>query len=151
MEKRSRRRTIFYLTVHGQRSSSPPLRPVKGQFIRLKGNDQSLLERVIRTPDVYCVPRNNGEIFLGATMEEEGFNSVNTAGPIMDFLYHSFQIIPAVYELSVQEIGSGFRPALRDNQPLISPSHLKNCWFNTLLSTWYFNCSRGCTIICHYS
>lgn len=107
-----------------------PLRPVKGQFIRLQGKDK-LLDRVVRTPNVYCIPRQNGELFLGATMEEEGFNSSNTAGPVMDFLYHAFQILPAVYELSIQEIGAGFRPALRDNQPLISSSPLKNCWFNT--------------------
>ena len=105
-----------------------PLRPVKGQFIRLEGTD--ILESVIRTPTVYCVPRA-GELFLGATMEEEGFNKRNTAGPIMDLLYHTFQILPAVYELPVLEFGSGFRPALRDNQPLIGSSPLNNCWFNT--------------------
>ena len=106
-----------------------PLRPVKGQFIRLQGTE--LLERVVRTPDVYCIPRSDGELFLGATMEEEGFNEANTAGAIMDFLYHSFQILPGVYELAIVEKGSGFRPALRDNQPLISSSPLENCWFNT--------------------
>jgi glycine oxidase len=106
-----------------------PLRPVKGQFICLQGTE--LLKRVVRTPNVYCIPRSNGEYFLGASMEEEGFNGKNTAGAVMDFLYHAFQILPGIYELDIAETGSGFRPALRDNQPLISASPLHNCWFNT--------------------
>lgn len=109
---------------------SLPLRPVKGQFVRLRGQEE-LLERVVRTPNVYCIPRQQGELFLGASMEEEGFHNANTGGPIMDFLYHAFQILPGVYELEIEEIGSGFRPALRDNQPLIGSSSLGNCWFNT--------------------
>ena len=56
------------------------LRPVKGQLLRLRG--PRLLTRVIRTPEVYLVPREDGELLVGATMEEMGFDLTSTAGAV---------------------------------------------------------------------
>ena len=67
---------------------------------------------------------------MGATMEEEDFDARQTAGATLDFLYHAFQVLPGVYEMVVEHSGCGFRPALRDNQPLIGPGPLKNLWLN---------------------
>ena len=105
-----------------------PMRPVKGQYVILEG--EPLIQRVIRSPNVYMIPRKN-QLFLGATMEEEGFNTQNTAGAILDLLYHAFQILPGVYELKMVEQGVGFRPAMRDNQPLMGHSTFENLWWNT--------------------
>ena len=112
--------------------SSLPLRPVKGQFLILapKEDSEPLIQHVIRTPDVYIIPRENGQLYLGATMEEEGFDDRQTAGASLDLLYHAFQVLPGVYEMIVRESGHGFRPALRDNQPMIGPSSHSNLWFN---------------------
>jgi len=105
-----------------------PMRPVKGQFLIVHGNP--LIEHTIRTPDVYMVPRPNGEIYIGATMEEEGFSMAIRAGHQLDLLYHSWQFIRGIYELNILESGVGFRPALRDHQPAIGRSQLSNLWLN---------------------
>ena len=109
-----------------------PLRPVKGQFLILepKKDSKPLIERVIRTPDVYIIPRKNGHLYIGASMEEEGFNHRQTVGASLDLLYHAFQVLPGVYEMNILEGGHGFRPALRDNQPMIGPSSHSNLWLN---------------------
>jgi glycine oxidase len=111
---------------------SLPLRPVKGQFLILgpKSGTTPIIDTVIRTPDVYIIPRDHGQIYLGATMEEEDFDPRQTAGATLDLLYHAFQILPAVYEMIILEQGHGFRPALRDNQPMIGQSSYGNLWFN---------------------
>ena len=87
-----------------------PLRPVKGQFIILAPKEQSepLLNHVVRTPDVYLIPRRNGRIYIGATMEEEGWDTKQSAGATLDFLYHAFQVLPGVYEMNIEESGCGF-------------------------------------------
>lgn len=105
-----------------------PMRPVKGQYVIVEGTP--LISHTIRTPDVYMVPRPNGEIYIGATMEEEGFCERLRAGHQLDLLYHSWQFIRGIYELHIKEVGVGFRPALRDHQPAIGRSHLHNLWLN---------------------
>ena len=61
-----------------------PLRPVKGQILRLRG--PGLARHVLRTPDVYLVPREEGELVVGATSEEQGFDTTITAWAVMDLL-----------------------------------------------------------------
>lgn len=96
-----------------------PLRPVKGQVLRLHGG--TLIRHVVRTPDVYLVPRTDGELVVGATMEDQGFDARSTAGATMDLLRAAWQVVPGVYDLAVTELSVGFRPALRDNLPAIGP------------------------------
>ena len=96
-----------------------PLRPVKGQILRLRG--EPLLRHVVRTPDVYLVPRDDGELVVGATMEEQGFDARSTAGATMDLLRAAWQVLPGVHDLELAELSIGFRPALRDNLPAIGP------------------------------
>lgn len=96
-----------------------PLRPVKGQAVRLRG--EPLLRHVVRTPDVYLVPREDGELLVGGTMEEQGFDGRSTAGATMDLLREAWRVLPGVYDLELAELSAGFRPALRDNLPAIGP------------------------------
>lgn len=96
-----------------------PLRPVKGQVVRLRG--EPLIHHVVRTPDVYLVPREDGELLVGGTMEEQGFDGRSTAGATMDLLREAWRVLPGVYDLAVAELSAGFRPALRDNLPAIGP------------------------------
>ena len=97
----------------------PPLglRPVKGQLVRLGGAE--LLRHVVRSPDVYLVPRRGGELLLGATMEEQGLDALPTAGATLDLLREAWRILPGVYDLAVTELSVGFRPAVRDHRPVI--------------------------------
>ncbi|MDH3786691.1 MAG: glycine oxidase ThiO, partial [Acidobacteriota bacterium] len=96
------------------------VRPVKGQLLRLRG--ETLLRHVVRTPDVYLIPRADGELLVGATMEEMGFDSTPTAGPVMDLLRHAWEILPGTYDLELAEICVGLRPALDDQRPAIGPT-----------------------------
>lgn len=106
-----------------------PLRPVKGQFLIVQGHP--LISHTMRSPDVYLVPRDDGLIYVGASMEEEGFNGKATVGAQLDLLYHSWQLFRGIYELDVIEHGFGFRPALRDHQPAIGPSPIEGLFMNT--------------------
>jgi glycine oxidase len=99
-----------------------PLRPVRGQIVRLRG--EALIRHVVRTPDVYLVPRADGELLVGATSEERGFDPAPTAGAVLELLREAFRAVPGVAELAVSELTVGFRPTLRDHLPAIGPARL---------------------------
>ena len=94
-----------------------PLRPVKGQILRLRA--ASLLRRVIRTPDIYLIPHRAGHLIVGASVEEQGFDVVPTAGATLDLLRHAWRVLPSLYDAHLEEIAVGFRPTLRDHCPVI--------------------------------
>lgn len=97
--------------------ASLPVRPVKGQLLRLRG--ERLIGHIVRTPDVYMVPRGDGELVAGATMEEQGFDRRSTAGAVYELLRHARAVLPGITELELTECNVGFRPALRDHLPAI--------------------------------
>ena len=97
-----------------------PVRPVKGQVLRLRDpRGPGLIERTIRTPDAYLVPREDGRYVLGATMEERGWDTVPTAGGVFELLRDIGEVVPGVYELEIEELLAGLRPATPDNLPAI--------------------------------
>ena len=102
-----------------------PLRPVKGQLLRLRDRGgPGLLERVLRTEDFYVVPRGDGGYVLGATVEERGFDGAVTAGALHDLLRDAVEVLPGVTELELEEARAGLRPGTPDNAPAIGPSGL---------------------------
>jgi len=94
-----------------------PMRPVKGQILRLRG--ERLVRHVIRTPDIYLVPRADGELVVGASMEDVGFDARVRAGAVHDLLREARRALPGIAELDLAECNVGFRPALRDHLPAI--------------------------------
>jgi glycine oxidase len=106
-----------------------PLRPVKGQILRLRG--ATVLQHVVRSPDVYLVPREDGELVVGATAEEQGFDRRVTAGGVLDLLRDAWRLLPAIYELELAETSVGFRPALRDFLPAIGLTPTPGLFFAT--------------------
>jgi glycine oxidase len=97
-----------------------PVRPVKGQILRLHDPDgPGLLTGVLRYEGGYLVPRADGHYVLGASMEERGFESEPSAGAVYELLRAAQELIPGVAELRLDEIGVGFRPGSPDNVPLI--------------------------------
>jgi len=100
-----------------------PLRPVKGQILRLRDPaGAGLLERIVRFEGGYLVPRGDGRYVLGATMEERGFDTTVTAGGLYELLRDAGELVPGVHELVVEEMSAGLRPAMPDNAPLLGPS-----------------------------
>jgi glycine oxidase len=100
-----------------------PLRPVKGQIIRLRDPaGPGLLERIVRFEGGYLVPRGDGRYVLGATMEERGFDTSVTAGGLYELLRDAGELVPGVHELVVDELAAGLRPATPDNAPVLGRS-----------------------------
>jgi len=102
--------------------TNPGLRPVKGQLVRLRG--MKLLDHVVRTPDVCLIPRSDGELLIGATVEELGFDESPSAGAVMDLLRHAWEILPAIYDLELSEVSVGLRSALEGHRPVIGATSI---------------------------
>ena len=122
--------------IGGLPAGTPPVRPVKGQIIRLRttastdaaGLPPGLLRRtvrgVVRGSSVYLVPRDNGELVVGATQEELGADTTVTAGGVWELLRDARTIVPGITELEIADIVAGLRPGTPDNAPVIGPSEL---------------------------
>jgi len=97
-----------------------PVRPVKGQLLRLRDpSGPGLVERVLRFEGGYLVPRADGAYVLGATMEERGFDTTVTAGGLYELLRDAHELVPGLSELVVEETLAGLRPMTPDNLPLV--------------------------------
>ncbi|GAA2250002.1 glycine oxidase ThiO [Streptomyces atrovirens] len=109
----------------------PPVRPVKGQVVRLTmpARHGPFLNRtvraVVRGSHVYLVPRENGELVIGATSEEMGWDTTVTAGGVYELLRDAHELVPGITELPLTETLAGLRPASPDNAPLLGPTELE--------------------------
>ncbi|MGD1058074.1 MAG: glycine oxidase ThiO [Solirubrobacteraceae bacterium] len=100
-----------------------PVRPVKGQILRLRDPaGPGLLRRVLRFGGGYLVPRADGRYVLGATVEERGFELTATAGGIYELLRDAHELVPGISELEIEELSVGLRPGTPDNGPAIGPA-----------------------------
>jgi glycine oxidase len=110
--------------------SAPPVRPVKGQIVRLHdaAAPASLLSRnvraLVRGRSIYLVPRANGEIVVGATSEEQGFDTQVTVEGVGDLLADARELVPRVSEIAFVEASAGLRPGSPDNAPMIGAGSL---------------------------
>jgi len=95
-----------------------PVRPVKGQILRLRGDVSSLLTRTVRGlshgVSVYLVPRASGELVVGATVEERGADTTVTAGAVRELLSAALDLVPGASELELHEASAGV--AARDTR-----------------------------------
>ncbi len=98
----------------------PPVRPLKGEIVRLRCRpEEPPCERIVGSERVYIVPRASGEVVVGATVEDRGFDLRVTAGGIHELLREAYRTLPEIAELELLECGAGLRPATPDNAPLI--------------------------------
>lgn len=113
----------------------PPIRPVKGQILTLRGpSGAPPCERIVVTERVYLVPRGDGRLIVGATVEEQGFDTRVTAGGVQELLREAYRVLPDVGELELVESVAGLRPATPDNLPLIGPGAIEGL----ILATGHF-------------
>jgi glycine oxidase len=109
-----------------------PLRPVKGQILRLHDpSGPGLLTRVLRMGPTYVVPRGNGRYVIGATMEERGYDTAVTAGATFELLRDALELLPGVSELVLDELAAGLRPGTPDNAPVIGPGLIEGLFWAT--------------------
>jgi glycine oxidase len=108
----------------------PPVRPVKGQLLHLRGPAEDILfTHNLRGAECYLVARPDGRVVLGATVEERGFDERPTAGGIFELLRASYELVPGITELELTEIAVGLRPGTPDNAPLLGPGALEGLVF----------------------
>ncbi len=100
-----------------------PVRPVKGQILRLRDPaGPGLLTHALRIHgSTYVVPRGDGRYVLGATVEERGFDTTVTAGPMFELLRDAIELLPGLAELVIEEFSAGLRPGTPDNAPVLGP------------------------------
>jgi glycine oxidase len=104
----------------------PPVRPIKGQMLALRMDPaQPLLRHVLWAPKVYLVPRQDGRLLIGATVEERGFDPDLTAGGVLSLLEAAWRALPTVEELPIDEMWVGFRPGSRDDAPILGPTPIE--------------------------
>ncbi|TXS46795.1 glycine oxidase ThiO [Streptomyces sp. uw30] len=108
----------------------PPVRPVKGQVLRLTVPKRyapflsRTVRAVVRGSQVYLVPRESGELVVGATSEELGWDTTVTAGGVYELLRDAHELVPGITELPLTETRAGLRPGSPDNAPLLGPTEL---------------------------
>ncbi|MET8023045.1 glycine oxidase ThiO [Streptomyces avermitilis] len=118
----------------------PPVRPVKGQVLRLTVPKRyapflsRTVRAVVRGSQVYLVPRESGELVVGATSEELGWDTTVTAGGVYELLRDAHELVPGITELPLTETRAGLRPGSPDNAPLLGPTELDGL----LLATGHF-------------
>ncbi|WP_369270488.1 glycine oxidase ThiO [Streptomyces sp. R11] len=109
----------------------PPVRPVKGQVLRLTVPKRyapflsRTVRAVVRGSQVYLVPRESGELVVGATSEELGWDTTVTAGGVYELLRDAHELVPGITELPLTETRAGLRPGSPDNAPLLGPTELE--------------------------
>ncbi|MGF1611750.1 MAG: glycine oxidase ThiO [Kiloniellales bacterium] len=101
----------------------PPVRPVKGQMLALQMDPaMPLLRHVLWAPGIYLVPRRDGRLLIGATVEEKGFDDQLTAGGVFSLIEAAWRAVPTIEELPIVESWVGFRPTSRDDAPILGPT-----------------------------
>jgi glycine oxidase len=118
------------LLVEGNGLPPGAVRPVRGQMA-VVDTRPPLLSRVIFSGNGYVVPRPDGRVLCGSTMEEAGFEKAVTAGGLRHVLDVGIEIAPALARAPVVETWSNFRPASPDGEPILGPGTVPNLFYAT--------------------
>ena len=113
--------------AHADTSSAMPTlptRPVKGQMLCVVTPQKEFIHHVIRTPDVYLIPRSDGRLLIGATQEEAGFDKQTVPATIQKLHHSALDIAPALAGARILEAWAGLRPGTPDNLPILGPTEL---------------------------
>ncbi|MGI8631712.1 MAG: glycine oxidase ThiO [Solirubrobacterales bacterium] len=103
----------------------PPVRPVKGEILTLAGDPGAPVSRgLVSTQRVYCVPRADGRLVVGATVEDAGFDLSVSAGGMHELLREAYRVLPDIAELAFVGARAGLRPGSPDNGPIVGPGSL---------------------------
>jgi glycine oxidase len=117
-------------------NARPSVRPVKGEVLELRAREGAAppARHIVASERVYLVPRADGRLIVGATVEERGFDTAVTAGGVLELLREAYRLLPEVAEMELVGVSAGLRPGTPDNLPLIGPGAVDGL----LLATGHF-------------
>jgi glycine oxidase len=110
-----------------------PVRPAKGQMVSLRC-DATKIGRVLWSERIYVVPRNDGRILCGATVEHVGFDKTVTASGVHANLDAAIELAPVLASARIEETWAGLRPDTPDHLPILGPTELEGL----LIATGHF-------------
>jgi glycine oxidase len=96
-----------------------PTRPVKGQMLCVIMPEKELVQHVIRTPEVYLIPRSDGRMLIGATAEEAGFDKQTVPDTVLKLRQAALDLVPKLAEARILEAWAGLRPGTPDGLPIL--------------------------------
>lgn len=102
--------------------------PAHGQMIALHS---TAIRHVLHSSRIYFVPRNDGRLLIGATIEYRGFEKMNTAQGIYSLLDAAFELVPELSTAEIVETWSGLRPDTVDHLPILGQTGIDNLWLAT--------------------
>jgi len=98
----------------------PRVRPVKGQVLELRRRDgEPPARHILASERVYLVPRGDGRLIAGATVEEMGYDTAVTVGGVHELLREAYRLLPDVAEMELVDAIAGLRPGTPDNLPIV--------------------------------
>jgi thiazole synthase len=103
-----------------------PIRPLKGQMLSVRMPQEAYLQRILYGSDIYLVPRQDGRLIIGATVEEVGWTPHNNPEGITTLLERAIKLYPALAHWFIEELWWGFRPTTPDQLPILGASSCKN-------------------------
>jgi len=110
------------------------VKPAKGQMLSVRSTDKTRITRVLHSKKAYLVPRSDGRILVGATVEDRGFNKSVTVEGIRYLLNAAVELIPALEDCQITETWAGVRPDTPDHLPFLGKTNVQNL----LLATGHF-------------
>lgn len=110
-----------------------PVRPAKGQMVALR-SDEVKMQRVLWSEHIYLVPRNDGRVLAGATVEYVGYDKRTTAGGVEKILSAAIELAPGLANARIEETWAGLRPDSPDHLPILGPTDLDGL----LMATGHF-------------
>jgi glycine oxidase len=94
-----------------------PTRPMKGQMLSMIGGPS--IQHVLRAPEVYLVPRSDGRLLIGATIEDAGYDKRTEIDTIQRLHDAAVKLVPALAQARRHEIWAGLRPGTPDELPIL--------------------------------
>jgi len=110
--------------------SGAPVSPRKGQMFYVYP-EASILQHVLRAPEVYIVPRSAGKILIGATVEDVGFDKSVSAATIRELQSAAAKYVPALASAPITQSWAGLRPGTPDDLPILGPTNIPGVFVAT--------------------
>ena len=106
------------------------VKPIKGEMLLLRGKP-GVLDCIILDGEIYLVPRKDGCILVGSTVEDAGFDTLPTCAARAQLLKKSRALLPALAEFNIEQHWAGLRPQAPGVLPLIGAAGINGLYLNT--------------------